>query len=137
MDELRHIGHAKLAIANPRLAPYGVAAKDFLEAEGLWDRLQPNLVMGENISQALQFAASGGARFGLVAASQLALPGLQAASCAEHIAHADYTPIRQQLVLLQGAEHNAAARRFLAYLQGADAEVIIENSGYGFEDTAR
>jgi len=116
-----------LALANPRLAPYGVAAQEVLQARGLWQSMQSRLVRGENIGQAYQFTASGNAELGFVAYAQIkqakpAIPGsywLIPASL--------YSAIEQQAVLLRD---NAAARNFLHYLQTNKALKIIRDYGY-------
>lgn len=122
-------GEDRVAIANPLFAPYGFAAKEYLQRMGWWDDLVPNLVMGENISQALQFAARGGARVGLVALSQVA--GLENTSCLEYLPAASHAPIEQQVVLLDRSTGNPAALAFMQFLRAAEATTIIEAAGYG------
>jgi molybdate transport system substrate-binding protein len=118
-------GH--IAMANEKLAPYGVAAKQFLVGQGTWDRLQPHLVRGENIGQALQFVRSGNAQAGLLAKSQVqALGGTMIEVSADQ-----YTPIVQQAVLLSG---DAVARSFLDYLKAGKARSIITSHGYSVID---
>ena len=117
----------RLAIANPRLAPYGVAAHQVLEAWGLWERLQTRLVRGENVAQAFQFVATGNAPAGLVALSQvLALHGV-APDSYRTIAGELHAPIRQQGLLLR---RGPAAEAFIRYLQGAAAGARIRAAGY-------
>jgi molybdate transport system substrate-binding protein len=120
----------KVAIANPELAPYGRAAREYLVNIGLWDAVQPRLVLGENIAQALQFAASGGAVVALVAAAQLEVPGLPAGVCAEPVPAAMHAPIEQQVVWLRRAAGNPAAAAFVEYLKGAAAAERIAAAGY-------
>ncbi|HNP36278.1 MAG TPA: molybdate ABC transporter substrate-binding protein [Woeseiaceae bacterium] len=132
-DELGAMGNAKLAIANPRLAPYGLAAEQYLRSVGLWDRLQANLVMGENIAQTLQFAARGGANLGFVAAAQLSMPTLPAATCVQPVPANSHAPIRQQAVLLLRASDNEAARAFLQYLKSPAGRATIVKAGYALE----
>jgi molybdate transport system substrate-binding protein len=116
-----------LAIANPRHAPYGVAAREVLEALGLWDRLQPRIVRGENIAQALQFVDSGNAELGLIAASQLTAERRATGSFWE-IPDELFQPIDQQAVLLRD---EPASREFLEFLGGDEAAEIIRRHGYG------
>ena len=117
----------RLAIANPRLAPYGVAAHQVLKAWGLWERLQARLVRGENIAQTFQFVATGNAPAGLVALSQvLALDGVVSDSY-RMIASELHGPIRQQGLLLR---RSPAAEAFVAYLQSAVAGARIRAAGY-------
>ena len=78
---LNALDSGRLAIANPDTAPYGLAAQQFLEHEGLWDAIEPKLVQGESVIQALQFAATGNARLGFVAASLLLSDAVPDAAC--------------------------------------------------------
>ena len=116
-----------LAIANPKTAPYGVAAREALEKMGLWQQVQPRLVQGEDIGQTFQFVASGNAELGLVALAQ-AKSAQQGAYWV--VPPAYYQPIAQQAVLLEKARDNAAARDFLAFLKTPAAGLIIERFGY-------
>jgi molybdate transport system substrate-binding protein len=136
LDELARLDAGKIAIANPRHAPYGVAARDFLHNAGLWERLEPRLLVGENIAQTLQFAATGGARFALVAAAQLQSTNVPVASCSAAIASDRHAPIRQQAVLLQRAVDNSAALAFLAYLKGPAAIAVIKAAAYDIEEAS-
>ena len=115
----------KLAIADPGAAPYGAAAVEALRALGLYGAIGPKLVMGENISQALQFVESGNAELGFVAASQV----LDKADV--WLVPADlHAPIAQGAVLLKQGADNAAARAFLDFLRSEEAVVVIEAAGY-------
>ncbi len=113
----------RLAIANPELAPYGDAAREVLQNLGLWKQLQGKIVRGESIGQTYQFIASGNARLGFIARSQLPQQQGSAWLVPEQL----HTPIQQQLVMLTDS---AAARAFLHYLQQADARRLIRQSGY-------
>lgn len=119
-----------LALANPRLAPYGAAALQVLEKMGLAAALQPRLVQGENIAQTFQFVASGNAQLGFVARSQL-LGGQGAGGSAWQVPTDLYSPIRQDALLLLPARDSAAAQALRHYLQGARARAIIAAYGYG------
>jgi len=126
-DYLAGAGFRRLAIANPRLAPYGRAAQQVLEGWQLWGRLQDRLVSGENIAQALQFVATGNAQAGLVALAQvLALPADQRGSYRE-IPSDLHAPIDQQALLLRASP---PAEAFLAYLKGERAAVQMLEAGY-------
>jgi molybdate transport system substrate-binding protein len=114
---------SRLAIANPRLAPYGAAAKETLEKLGLWQRVQPKLVRGENIAQAYQFVSSGNADLGFVALSQLT----EAAGARWLVPEHFHAPLRQDAVLLR---ENTAARAFLDYLRSPPARERIRSYGY-------
>ncbi len=124
-DLLRQQQAKRLAIANPKLAPYGAAAKETLEKLGLWEALQPRLVQGENIAQTFQFVASGNADAGLVALSQID-------RSAPHwlVPQRLHAPLRQDAVLLTRGASNAAARDFLEYLRSAPARSRITSHGY-------
>ena len=117
----------RLSIANPATAPYGRAATEFLEAAGLSRTYAGRLVTGENVSQALQFADRGGARFGLVALSQA--EEFPAPGCQWQVPSDLYTPIKQQAVLLNRSADNDAARQFEAFLFG-EGQSLIAESGY-------
>lgn len=127
---LENLTQQRLALANPRVAPYGVAAQQFLESMGLWQRLQPSLVRGENISQAFNFVHSGNVGLGLVALSQmktLAIPQEQW----WQIPPERYAPIEQQALLIQDS---AASQAFWQYLQSPQARAIIHHNGYALAD---
>ena len=119
-----------IAIANPRLAPYGVAAQQVLESMGLWQGLQRRIVRGENISQTYQFVSSGSAELGFVALSQVKRPGEPIKGSYWMAPPESYSPIEQQAVLLTHGRDNAAARAFLSFVQGPEARKIIEGFGY-------
>lgn len=116
-----------LAIANPRLAPYGEAAREVLQARGSWDGLSDRLVRGENVSQAFQFVASGNAELGFVAYSQVAQLDMSVEGSMWEVPRDLYSPIEQQAVLLTD---NAAAREFLRFVRGGEASNIIRAHGY-------
>lgn len=120
----------RIAIANPDSAPYGAAARQFLEQAGLWDNVRHRLATGESISQTLQFAASGNAELGFIASAQLHTPGLPQATCAWPVPEESHDPIEQQAVLLQHGARNEAANAFLSYLRSAAGRETILRSGY-------
>ena len=125
-DKVRH-----LAIANPKIAPYGAAALQVLKARGLGDALAPKLVTAESIAQAYQFVFSGNAELGFVALSQVAVPGKPAAGSSWLVPTHLYDEIRQDAVLLKAGEKNPAAAALLAYLKGDAARAVIREHGYG------
>lgn len=127
---LAELGDRKLAIANPETAPYGTAARQFLVAEDLWDRVSPHLVYGENIGQTLQFVASGNASLGLIANAQAVDERLPAATCRYPVPPTQHEPLEQQAVLLRHGGDDPAAAGFLAFLGGAEARGIIRAHGY-------
>ncbi|MCL5777459.1 molybdate ABC transporter substrate-binding protein [Limibaculum sp. FT325] len=120
-----------LAIANPDLAPYGIAARETLQSLGLWDRLGPRVVMGQNIGQTLALVATGNAELGLVALAALRAPGSTLGGSAWEVPADLHAPIRQDAVLLARGAENPAARAFLDHLQGPEARAVIARFGYG------
>ena len=120
-----------IAIANPELAPYGIAAREVLQSMGLWEAVQPRIVMGENIGQAFAMVESGAAQVGFVATSALA--GFGGRGSRFDIPQAMFTPIRQDAVLLTQGADNAAALAFMDYLKGDAAKGIARRFGYGTE----
>jgi len=120
----------RLAIANPRLAPYGAAAQQVLEKLELWSALQSRLVLGENIAQTLQFVASGNAELGFVALSQIEEGGKPSAGSHWRVPQALYDPIRQDAVLLAHGSSNPAARALLDFLRTPQAREAIRAAGY-------
>lgn len=124
----------RIAIANPETAPYGAAAKSFLQQSGQWERLRDRLVIGENIAQTLQFAASGNAQLGFIAASQLQAPSLPDASCSWPVPDSMHAPIDQQAILLQRGAESEGAKAFLAFLRGDAGRAIIRRHGYSLPE---
>src|SRR5690606_2192950 len=130
-DVLRQADFRHLAIANPKLAPYGVAAMEVLGRLGLADKLAPRIVQGENIAQTQQFVATGNAELGFVALSQVAVPGKPRQGSSWLVPPELYTPIRQHAVLLGPGAKQAAAQALLAYLRSDAAKAVIQSWGYG------
>jgi len=122
---LRHI-----AIANPQLAPYGLAAQQALEGLGLWQALAPKVVMGENVGQAHALVATGAARLGLVALSGVATPGRVVQGSYWEVPQELFAPIRQEAVLLDRAKNTPAARAFWEWMHTPQALEIIVSHGY-------
>lgn len=129
-EVLRHGRFNKLAIANPRLAPYGKAAEEVLTGMKLWESVSAKLVQGENIAQAYQFAASGNADLGFVALSQVMKDGKVSDGSAWIVPASLHAPIRQDAALLLTGKGNPAAEKLMKYLQGDKAKAIIKSYGY-------
>jgi len=127
---LKNLGKDHLSIANPKTAPYGAAARDFLIDAGLWKLVEPRIVYGENISQALQFVASGNAGVGLIARAQYVDKRLPAATCSWPVPETSHKPLLQQAVLLQRASGNSVAAAFLEFLTSSVAQEIVLRHGY-------
>lgn len=129
---LRRGGFDYLALANPKLAPYGAAAVETMQALGVHDKLAPKFVQGENIAQTYQFVASGNALLGFVALSQVIGPDGKAKSGSMWIVPETlYSPIRQDAVLLEKGRDSAPARALLDYLKSKSARDIVRSFGYG------
>lgn len=120
----------KLAIANPKLAPYGAAAMQVIAARGLTEAITPKLVTGESIAQAYQFVFTGNADLGFVALSQVAVPGKPAPGSFWRVPANLHGEIRQDAVLLKQGEKNPAAAALLAYLKSPAARAVIQSYGY-------
>ena len=120
----------KLAYADPKLAPYGLAAKDTLEVMGLWNSVQSKLVTGESIAQTYQFAATGNAELAFLALSQITKDGKVTEGSWWLVPSHMYSPIRQSAVQLSAAKDPVAAKAFLAFLKSAKAAAIIRSFGY-------
>lgn len=118
----------RFAIANPEHAPYGRAARQALEASGLWDRVQPHLVLGENVSQAAQFALAGGSQGGIVAYSLVLAPAMQGRGAFALLPDGLHAPLRQRMALTRRA--GPAAERFHAFVQAAPARAILRRHGF-------
>lgn len=123
-------GVRKIAIANPAHAPYGRAAVAALRHVGVYDRVQPKFVLGENISQAAQFAQSGNAEVGVLALSLALAPALQRAGSYVEIPANFHAPIEQAAVVLSTSSQKGLARRFLAALKAPEAVRILQSYGF-------
>ncbi len=130
-EALHRGAYDRLALANPETAPYGSAAREVLLGAGLWDLASKRMVLGENITQALQFVATGNATLGLVARSQLTNTELPDESCSWSVPKSMHSPIVQQAVLLIRAREHQGAADFIAFLHTPLAEEIIVRHGYG------
>ncbi len=117
-----------LAIANPKLAPYGVAARQVLERQGRWGALRGRMVRGENIGQTFQFVRSGNAALGFVALSQISNPERPLGGSLWVVPHALYSPIEQQAVQLS---QSSVAGEFLSFIKSGESLEIIRRFGYG------
>ena len=120
----------RLAIANPKIAPYGIAAEQVLHKLGLWHHLRSRIVMGENIAQTFQFVFTKNAQAGFVARSMLNMGRKIDTACIWDVPADMYSPIKQKMVLLDKARGKDAAQAFLRYMKSAQAEEIIKAAGY-------
>jgi molybdate transport system substrate-binding protein len=122
----------RFAIANPDTAPYGRAAREALMHQGLWAAIVPHLVIGENVAQAVQFAASGNAQGGLIPRSLGQSPAVAARGRFVPIPEAWHAPLRQRMALTRAAGPVAAA--FLAFLAGPEGRAIFVRRGFLLPD---
>lgn len=123
--------NGRLAIANPELAPYGRAAREFLVKAGYWALLEDRLAVGESIAQAFQFVATANAEAGLLALSQTTQRTRMAPrGCVWQVPRSMHAPIEQQAILLDRAAGNPAAVALLEFLQNKAAREIIAAHGY-------
>ncbi len=125
-DKVRHV-----AIANPKIAPYGAAGLEVIKARGLSEALTPKLVTGESIAQVYQFVATGNAEIGFVALSQVVVPGKPVTGSYWTVPANLYGEIRQDAVLLKAGADNPAAKALLDHLKSEPARKLIREFGYG------
>ncbi len=119
-----------LSIANPKLAPYGLAAIETLKVLGLADMLQPRIVTGESITQAQQFVVSGSAELGFIAFSQIHKDGKLIAGSHWLVPAKYHSPIRQDAVVLVKGKGNAAVEALVGFLRSRTSADIIKSYGY-------
>jgi molybdate transport system substrate-binding protein len=127
---LRKGDFARLALANPKTAPYGAAAVEVLKKLDLLARLEPKLVQGESIAQAWQFVSTGNAQLGFVALSQVVRDGKLASGSGWIVPAKLHSPIRQDAVILVKGAANPAAKALAAYLKSDKAKAVIRSFGY-------
>ena len=122
----------RIAIANPKIAPYGLAAQQALQKMGIWESLQTKIIRGENITQTYQFVVTNNAQIGFVAKSQIQQNIEMEQGSFLEVAEDLYMPIRQQAVLLQRAQHNKAARDFIDMIKSDSVKgIFTKQFGYG------
>ena len=129
-EVLRSNRFDKLALADPKLAPYGAAAMEVISKLGVQAHVKPKLVQGESIGQTYQFVSTENAQLGFVALSQIWLDGRISQGSAWVVPQSMHTPLKQDAVLLQAGKDNPAAHALLAYLQGDRAKTMIRQYGY-------
>ncbi|MGY6634477.1 MAG: molybdate ABC transporter substrate-binding protein [Alkalilacustris sp.] len=132
LESLRHAlaeGRiTRFAIANPDHAPYGMRAREALQHAGLWEDIQPFLVLGENVAQAAQFALSGNAEGSIIALSLALAPQVASRGTHDLIPEEFHEPLRQRMALLTGA--GPVAEAFYAYMTAPAAREIMESYGF-------
>lgn len=130
-EVLRTGSFERIALADPKLAPYGAAAMQTLTQLGLADTLSSKFVQGENIGQTYQFVATQNAPLGFVALSQVYAEGRLTEGSAWMVPETLYEPIRQDALILAKGKDNTAAAELMRYLQGDAAKAVIRSYGYG------
>jgi molybdate transport system substrate-binding protein len=120
-----------IAIAHPRAAPYGRAAKEALEAAGMWQELRPKLVIHENIAQTVQSVQAGEAQIGIVSYASVLSPQLKGSGSYYLIPEAGLAPIEQGAIVTTHGRDNPLAARFVQFLSSPEARAILQRSGYG------
>jgi len=120
----------RIALANPKLAPYGSASQQFLIKKQLWSKLKSKIVFPENISQVSQLAKIGVVDAAFIAASHKDLFGIHNQSCFIDILASDHPPIKQDLVIISSSQHQAAAKEFIDYMKSEHAQNLIKSMGY-------
>lgn len=116
----------RVAIANPEHAPYGKAAEEALQSAGLWDELQPKLVLGENVRQTLQFVQTGDAAVGIVALSIAEVPEVTYTLLPAEL----YNPLNQSMAVIKATQNEAAARAFLGFVNGPQGRPVMKKYGF-------
>jgi molybdate transport system substrate-binding protein len=125
----------RLAIANPAHAPYGRAAEAALKKAGLWERVAPKVVLGENISQTAQFVQSGNADAAILALSLVLSPGMKNQGRYFDIPQELYPPLCQAAVILRSSQHQEAARRFIEFMKTSEIKTLLKQYGFALEET--
>ena len=130
MEAVRHESVHHIAIANPKHAPYGKAAESALRSAGLWEAAQPKIVLGENVSQALQFIQSGNAEIGIVALSLAMAPAIKDQGRYWQIPLDTYPRIEQGGVILKRAKDPEAAQSFREFVTGSKGRTVLKTYGF-------
>ncbi|CRM41437.1 Molybdate-binding periplasmic protein precursor [Pseudomonas sp. 31 R 17] len=129
-EVLKRNAFKHLSIANPKTAPYGLAATQVLAKEGLTDKVKDKIVEGQNITQAYQFVSTGNAELGFVALSQIYKDGKLSSGSAWIVPSSLHDPIKQDAVILTKGKDSAAAKALVDYLKGPKAAAVIKSYGY-------
>ena len=129
-EVLRSNSFIKIAIADPKLAPYGIASMEVIHKMGVQANVVPKLVQGESIGQTYQFVSTENAQLGFVALSQISFDGRISQGSAWVVPQSMHTPLKQDAVLLNAGKDNAAAVALLKYLQADKAIAIVRSYGY-------
>lgn len=120
----------RIAIANPKHAPYGKRAEEALRAAGIWEQVSPKLVFGENIAHAAQFVQTGNAQAGIIALALARNPELARQGSYRVIPDSLHKPLEQGFIITKRAAGNTVARRFADYMQSPAARTIMTRYGF-------
>jgi molybdate transport system substrate-binding protein len=128
LDDLTQEGISWIAIANPEHAPYGIAAREALQSAGLWETLQPKLILGENVAQTLQYAETGNVDVAIVALSL----SIAAGDAGRYVLiPADlHRPLDQALAVVSSTRHEAQARQFATFVNSPAGREIMRRYGF-------
>jgi molybdate transport system substrate-binding protein len=137
LEDLSNPALGRIAIANPRHAPYGRRAEEALRARGVWDKVQGRLVYGENIAQTAQYVQSGNARVGLIALSLALNPELAGKGGYALVPDTLHRPLEQGFVITRRAAGNALARGFAEFMGQQEARAIMARYGFKLPGEAR
>lgn len=137
MQALFHPTVRKIAIANPAHAPYGKAAVAALQSSGLYERVQPRLILGENISQAAQFVQSGNAEIGLLSLSHASAASLKDRGRFWQVPAGAYPPLHQGVVILKRSGEASLAQSFVDFVKGKEGTEILQRYGFTIPSEVR
>ncbi len=128
LDDLTQEGVSRIAIANPEHAPYGVAAREALETAGLWESVQPKLILGENAAQTLQYAETGNVDAAIAALSL----SIAAGDAGRYVLIPGelHNPINQALAVVSSTEHEAEARQFATFVNSEAGREVMRRYGF-------
>lgn len=126
LEDLLDPAISRVAIANPEHAPYGKAAQEALQSVGIWEEIQPKLVLGENVRQTLQFVQTGDAPAGIVALSVADVPEVTYTLLDGNL----HNPLNQALAVIKSTPHEAAARAFIDFVNGPEGRPAMKKYGF-------
>lgn len=132
---LNHPDIQKIAVANPSLAPYGMATRQLLKKHQMWERLNSKMIFPENISQVAQMAQIRVVEAAFVAVASVEALNSNKQSCLISLANTDYSPIEQQLVLITNSNKKSISKQFIAYILSYHGQNLIKNMGYLLPDS--
>jgi molybdate transport system substrate-binding protein len=130
LEILREPTIKKIAIANPKHAPYGRAAVAAMEHFKVYDQVKDRLILGENISQAAQFIESGACDIGIIALSLAAAPAMKSKGTYWEVPAEAHSSLEQGAVILKSSKNQVAARQFLEFIKGPDGQEIMKRYGF-------